>query len=404
MKTALAIVLALLLGALVANFILQDNGYVLIHFRGYAIEMSVPVLVVLFILNYMGVRLLVHTLSAPRKLGEAAGRYRQRKAGERITRGYIEIGEGNFQRGEKLLTRGVRNSETPLLNYLAAARAAQAQGDRKRRDNWLRMAYEQEPKAAAAVLLTQAELQLDNEEYETCRATLNKVLEMTPNNAEALRLKAQLCLLREDWRELKDILPRLQKRGHVAQDIIDEWFVRTWTELIKESASDPKGIAQLWKQVPKRLRDEPRLLKARVHALVVDGQVAEADKIIRKALDKNWNKELILLYGTLPADAAAQLRYVEKRLHKRPEDPALLLTAARLSVRNELWGKARSYFETSNAIRPSAETWHDLGQLMLQLGEDDSASKAFQQGLSLTHAGSVAPKLTNKLGPDSAEV
>jgi HemY protein len=404
MKTGLVTVVTLLCGALVAHFILQDNGYVLIHFRGYAIEMSVPVLVVLMILAYMGVRLLVQTLRTPRRLGEAAGRYRQRKASERITRGYIEIGEGNFARGEKLLTRGARNSETPLLNYLAAARAAQAQGDRERRDNWLRMAYEQEPKAAAAVLLTQAELQLENEEFETCRATLNKVLEMTPNNAEALKLKAQLCLQRKDWRELEDILPRLQKRGHVPVEILDEWFVRTWAELIKESVSAPQEIVSLWKQVPKRLRSEPRLLRSRVDALVLDGQTVAAEKMLHKALDKEWNEPLILLYGTLEADAAVQLRYVEKHLLKRPEDAALLLTAARLCVRNELWGKARSYFETSNAIRPSAETWHDLGQLMLQLGEGDSASEAFQQGLSLTHAGSAAPKLTNKLGSDPASV
>jgi HemY protein len=141
-----------------------------------------------------------------------------------------------------------------------------------------------------------------------------------------------------------------------------------------------------------------------VDALVLDGQAAEAEKILRKALDKEWNKRLILVYGRLEADAAAQLRYVEKRLLKRPEDAALLLTAGRLCVRNELWGKARSYFETSNAIRPSAETWHDLGQLMLQLGEGDSASEAFQQGLSMTHAGSAVPKLTNKLGSDPAGV
>lgn len=397
MKTGLATVITLLLGALVANFILQDNGYVLIHFRGYAIEMSVPVLVVLIILAYMGIRLIVQTLRAPRKIGEVASRYRQRKAGERITRGYIELGEGNFARGERLLTRGVRNSETPLLNYLAAARAAQAQGDRKRRDNWLRMAYEQEPKAAAAVLLTQAELQLENEEFETCRATLNNVLEMTPNNMEALRLKAQLLLQREDWRELETILPRLMKRGHMAGEIIDEWFGRTWAELIKASASDPKAIKTLWKQVPKHLRDEPRLLKARVDALVVDGQAAEAEKIVRKALDKEWSEELVLLYGNLEADTPAQLRYVEKCLNKRPEDPALLLSAARLCVKNELWGKARSYFETSNSIRPSAETWHDLGQLMLQLGEDATASDAFQKGLGLMHAGSAVPKLSNNL-------
>ena len=34
--------------------------------------------------------------------------------------------------------------------HVRHARAAQAQGDRERRDNWLGMAYDQDPKAAAA--------------------------------------------------------------------------------------------------------------------------------------------------------------------------------------------------------------------------------------------------------------
>jgi HemY protein len=72
----------------------------------------------------------------------------------------------------------------------------------------------------------------------------------------------------------------------------------------------------------------------------------------------------------------------------------LLLTAARLCVRNELWGKARSYFETSNAIRPSAETWHDLGQLMLHIGDYEAASRSFETGLTLTYGGKPeAPRL-----------
>ena len=81
--------------------------------------------------------------------------------------------------------------------------------------------------------------------------------------------------------------------------------------------------------------------------------------------------------GRIDADANAQLKRIEGWLSKRPEDPVLLLAAARLSVRSELWGKARSYFETSNAIRPLPETWHELGQLMLSLGDEEAASRAF---------------------------
>ncbi len=93
MKAGLTLLIVLALGALAANFLLQDNGYVLINFRGYVIEMSVPILAFLAVLTYILVRFLVRLWRAPRQLGEVAARRRVRKAGERITQGYIEIGQ-----------------------------------------------------------------------------------------------------------------------------------------------------------------------------------------------------------------------------------------------------------------------------------------------------------------------
>jgi len=333
---------------------------------------------------------------APRRLGAMAAQRRHRKAGERIVRGYIEMGEGNFARGERLLTKGVRNSETPLLNYLAAARAAQAQGDRTRRDNWLKMAYDQEPRAAVTVLLTQAELQLDNEEIEPARATLNKVLELTPRNPEALRLMAELSLASSDWNELRKLLPRLAASSHVPVDLTNEWYVSTWRELLSEASDDPDRVQVLWKELPKQLRDESRLIRARLEALIKDGRANEAEAIIRKALKRVWSGELILLYGTLEGeDRTEMLRQAEKWLRQRPEDASLLLTAGRLCVRNELWGKARSYLESSIAIRPLPETWHELGQLLMRMGDGEAASDAFQKGLTQTYGGAGVPRLAS---------
>jgi HemY protein len=403
MKSGFAVVISLILGALCAHYLLQDNGYVLIHFRGTAIEMSVPILVLLLILAYLGIRFIVRLWHAPRQLGEMAAQRRMRKAGERITRGYIEMGEGNFARGEKLLTKGVRNSETPLLNYLAAARAAQAQGDQQRRGNWLQMAYDQEPRAAAAVLLTQADLQLHNDEFEMARATLNKVLDLTPRNSEALKLLAELCLSQQDWPELEALLPQLAKHGKLTKVLLDGWFVRTWCELLGAARDDPKRISALWKSLPRHLREHPQLMQARIRALMAEGQAAEAENIIRKALNNEWSEELILLYGELESvDPNKLLNRVEDWLRQRPDDAALLLTAGRLCVRSELWGKARSYFESSNGMRPSPETWHELGQLMVQLGDQEAASDAFQRGLTLSYGGSPdVPRIADaRMGDD----
>ena len=73
MKTGLLILLALLLGAFLAHFLLEDSGYVLINMRGYAVEMSVPGLVLALALLYLAIRMIVRLWKAPRQLGQAAG-------------------------------------------------------------------------------------------------------------------------------------------------------------------------------------------------------------------------------------------------------------------------------------------------------------------------------------------
>jgi HemY protein len=394
-KAGLLIIVTLALGALAANYMLADNGYVLINFRGYAIEMSVPVLAFLLLFSYLGVRLIVRIWEAPRKLGEMAARRRMHKANELIVRGYIEMGEGNLARGERLLTKGVRNSETPLLNYLAAARAAQAQGDRGRRDNWLKMAYEQDPRATATVLLTQAELQFSNEEYESARATLNQVLELTPGNSEALRLKAELCLKQGDWQDLRGLLPKLRKVGHVPAAVLDSWYERTWPELLDSAGDDAAKLQELWDALPRHLRNKPPLIAARVRALVRQGQPQEGETILRKTLNSEWSEQLVRLYGTIDGvDVKAALKNAEKWLQQRPNDAALLLTAGRLCVRKQLWGKARSYFESSLGLQPSPEVWHELGKLLNRMGEEQAAFDAYQKGLTLSYGGTDVPRIS----------
>ena len=52
MKLGLFAVLALMIGSVATHFMLENNGYVLINFLGYTIEMSVPILIFLFFLLY----------------------------------------------------------------------------------------------------------------------------------------------------------------------------------------------------------------------------------------------------------------------------------------------------------------------------------------------------------------
>ncbi len=90
------------------------------------------------------------------------------------------------------------------------------------------------------------------------------------------------------------------------------------------------------------------------------------------------------LFGLVEGkDASKQLKRVEGWLASHGEDPDLLLAAARLCLRNELWGKARSYLESVIALRPTPEAYQEYGQLLNRLGESADAAQAFRDGLNL---------------------
>jgi HemY protein len=371
------------LSAFTAHFLLQDPGYVVINFRSYLVEMSVPVLLAGILLLLFACWLVVKIFKAPRKLGEAAGRYRSGRAGDRLTRGMIEVAEGNFARGEKLLSRAASGSDAPLLNYLQAARAAHLLGEDERRDSWLRQAYENTPQAASAVLLTQAELQLDQGQYEQALATLRKLEEKAPDHSYALTLLGRLYYRLEDWPQLEALLPRLKKHGRIDDDLLGKWAIRVHRENLVRAA-DAGAVLAAWNNVPKNLRGDSSLLEAWFGTLIRTGQHNKAEKEIAVELKREWRPPLVRLFGMIESsDPAKQLSRAENWLGAHPDDPDLLLAAARLCLRNELWGKARSYLETAISLSPSPEAYEEYGRLLNQLGEGEAAAEAYRLGLSL---------------------
>ena len=383
MKLGLLVIVVLIVSAFAASFLLADPGYVVVHFRGYLIEMSVPVLIALFILTIVAAWMIAKLFRAPRKLGEAAGRYRTSRAGQRLTRGVIEVAEGNFAKGERLLGRAADVSDAPLLNYLQAARAAHLLGEDERRDRWLRQAYENLPEAANAVLLTQAELQLDQAQYEPALATLRQIEENSPNHSHALALLGRLYYRLEDWSHLSQILPKLRKYGRLDDATLTKWSLRVHQEHL-ESAADGETVMIVWKKIPKGQRKDLGLLETYYRSLIRTGLHDKAEKDLATDLRREWRPELVRLFGIVNgSDAPRQLKKAENWLKNHGDDADLLLAAARLCLRNELWGKARSYLETVISIRPTPEAYQEFGRLLNQLGEGDAAADAYRVGLSL---------------------
>jgi HemY protein len=377
------VVLALFASAFAAHFLLSDPGYVVINFRGYLVEMSVPVLVLMTAALFGSIWLVRKIVLAPRRIGQAAGRYRSIRSGQKMTRGMIEVAEGNFARGERLLARAASTSDSPLFNYLQAARAAHLQGRNERRDDWLKIAYQEIPEAANAVLLTQAEFQLDQGQHEQALATLRRFDENSTDHGHALALLAQLYFRLEDWGALREILPRVRKHAQVKPETLATWTVRINREQI-DHAADRDAIDAAWKDVPKAQKTDISLLEAYYRALMRTDQHERAEKELIATLKSNWRGPLVRVFGQVVGkDASKQLKKAEGWLGAHSEDPDLLLTAAQLCLRNELWGKARSYLETVISLRPTPEAYQEYGALLNQMGDPDAAADAYRDGLGM---------------------
>jgi len=385
-KLGIIVVIALFVSAFAAHFLLADPGYVVINFRGYVIEMSVPVLAGLVVALLIGVWFVRKLYLAPRRLGETYGRHRSARSGKKLTKGMIAVAEGNLARGEKMLGRAASTSDSPLFNYLQAARAAHLQGRDERRDEWLRLAYKDAPEAANAVLLTQAEFQIDREQYEQALATLRRLEEDSKDHAHALALMGRLYYRLEDWSALAELLPRLRKNTQIKPGTLEKWTVRVHREAL-DKAADAEVLDHAWKGVARNLKKDPTLLETYYTGLMRVGLHDRAEKELAAALKSDWRGPLVRLFGLVEAtDTTRQLKRAEGWLKNHSEDPDLLLAAARLCLRNELWGKARSYLETVISMRPTPEAYQEYGALLAQMGEADAAADAYRDGLGMVAA------------------
>lgn len=367
----------------------DDPGLVRIFHGGNVMEMTLAVFALLCIAGLLALWLLatlvIWAWGVPARLRARLARRRQLRARRALTQGLIEIAEGRWRDGERRLTRNARDSDVPLINYLAAARAAQLLEEDERRDAHLKAAYESTPQATVAVLLTQAELQLAHGQVERALATLRRLQEHSPGHAYGLKLLARVYEQLGEWRNLETLIPRLRKTNVIRPADFERLEVRTLQEaFISGAAEGQAALDATWRNTPRRMRKNRDVILAYTAALLQNDAGDRAEAVLRDALKAQWDDELVLMYGeVLSSQPERQLGRVEAWLKEHGDSAALLYAAGHLCARNRLWGKARSYLETSARIQPRPQTWHRLGQLLQDLGQPEAAMQAYRKGLEM---------------------
>lgn len=386
MKNALYAAGALLLGAVLADLLLADPGHVAFALGGWLLEMSVPVFVLGLLGLYVLARVAIRLWQAPRVLKAAQLQRRRERARRSLFQGLLELSQGDWRTAEDTVTRLARDSENPLVHYLVAARAADLQGERGRCEDWLGRALDATQGERAPVLITQAEMLLRHKQPEAAFKVLEQLEVSGERNSRALVLLARIYRQTGDWQRLEQLEPRLRNARGIPDTVTDEIVVQVYLDRLKAAGSsgDPERVAAAWTAAPTSVTRRADAVNAYARAAMACGDQWTAEKALRDLLGREWDEAAVLTFGELEADdPLAALETAEKWLRKRSEDPALLLACARLCIRAELYGKARSYLEASALIRPRAETLQLLANLLEQLGERERAFRAMSEALAL---------------------
>ena len=377
---------ALIAAAAIASALRIDAGYVAISFLGVLIEMSVVTLVLLILATFLLLWILVRLFRLRKLRREAQAAKRDQRARLDLARGVLELAEGNWATAEITITRSARDNVQPAANYLIAARAADLQGAHERRAGWLRMAREAAPDEIAPVLVTQAEMQLKNGQFEAARETLRELDASGHQNPRGLLLLARLYRQSGEFEKLRALESKLRGARGVRAAAVDELMDQAYLEMLRLAAEsgDAERLDRAWNDASKPATRRPDLLLAYARGAMKYRNYEAAEKVLRDFLDDEWNDALAALYGELELpDPLEPLAVAEKWLRSRREDPVLLVSCARLSMRAELYGKARSYLETSLMIRRDPVTYQLLGSLLDELGEKEHAARVLHDGLAM---------------------
>ncbi|MDP6536869.1 MAG: heme biosynthesis HemY N-terminal domain-containing protein [Gammaproteobacteria bacterium] len=384
----LVIILALWV-TLYVGFPNNDPGYILISFDNYTFETSLFALFIALVVIYLLYRLLVvfvqwinpgHLI----RYGKEFNSKRKAAGRSNSIEGLLYFARGNWQSSYNLLTKSAGDKDASVINLLAAAYSAYQLGNK---DSWLQCLDKAEveyPSARSTINTLRAQLLFESGQLEQCVAVLEQLRKNSLNDMALLRMLKEVYMRLEDWNQLGQLLPVLKKNKIVDMQELARMQMRIFMEELYASVGElgtdndkqsvVNQLAKHWKKAPAKYREDEKVVKHYAELLIRLDERVTAAKVIEMAISRNWSDALVRLYGEQDFDASEQqLLVAEKWLKERPANATLLLSLGRICLRNQLWGKAREYYEVSIGIAPSAEALGELSRLLKHLGEVEAS-------------------------------
>lgn len=368
------IVLALL-GALAAQWLLNDPGYVLVRYRGSDYTTTVAFAIAGLLAGLVVLVLAWKLLTLPMR----AWRDRSdRRSRARLGEGLDALHAGQYERAEKLLAQAADEDESIAASArLAAARAATRRGDTTAARAQIDALGDRHATARA---IAQAELALREQRPTDALVALDAPgAQPLPPRGLALRAEALAASGHSD--EAYGMLGSLRKQSAWPATRLDD-AQEQWAAASLREAGDPNALAARWEALPKPLRTQPDVALAYAERAQSLGWNDASIRAVEQSLDTRWDERLAERYLAIPAaDANARHATVERWGRTYTASPTLALALARDYRRQGRWSDAQSQLQRAAGEGAVAAAWEELGHGHADTGDDLRARISYANAL-----------------------
>ncbi|MBQ8708676.1 MAG: hypothetical protein IJ523_11370 [Succinivibrionaceae bacterium] len=274
---------------IMAPQVVDNHGYVFISVAGYTIETSLLVALIIVLAAYVLLavifRILARIFSAHTSISAFFGRRREESARENLYFGLIALLEHRYEEAQHLLISCTHSRHRSVASYIIAAEAAAKNGDEEACLKNLAMARELEPRSDLACSLLESGMYARFGRYEKAVAVLEGAAEVYPYHPAVYRSLADLYLVRGDYDELRDILPKIRNiRAFHYDDFLKIQLTLYRHDL--EAMDSGEKVLELWSQVHRSFRKEPGIRGAFARRLAVLGKIREAEDLLQEGFRK----------------------------------------------------------------------------------------------------------------------
>jgi HemY protein len=335
------VALAVWLGTLAA----RDPGYVLVSYDGATVQSGLWVMLALvtaaIFATYYTIRLFAAGFSMTGKVQRWSQTRKKNRSTNQTGRGLIYLQEGNYARAEKFLVSGAQHHDVSAVNYIAAARTAEARGDAEKRESYLRLALEADPQANLAIGVTAAEMALERGEYQQAIELVNEL----PQNQRSLKIKRKALFGLNEWESLQSLIPALKKVGDADVDLLERDVMIQVLRLHHKTSIEK---LKLYKKASALIRSD---LSVVLELVKWTQDESELEPLLRQYINASWQSQVVEKYADMgPATAQRRLKAANKWLKLHDGDGAL---------------------------------YYCIGKLSESVGKQDEAQIAYQKGVEL---------------------